>query len=107
MDLPCLAGSNTLLGPQLQVESSPILIGELENTLGPQRETPRASCLPVWLFSPSCELSMSCCLSLSIVGLLILWPGCESAGKFRSGKDLLGQCLFDQRLYLLSVQERF
>lgn len=46
---------------------------------------------------------MSCCLSLQslpIVGLFILWPGCKSAGKFRSQKDLSGQCLSDQRLCL-------
>lgn len=52
---------------------------------------------------------MSCCLSLqslSIVDLFILWPVCKSAGKFRSQKDLSEQCLSDQRLCLLSVQER-
>lgn len=60
-------------------------------------------------FSPSCEPSMSCCLSLqslSVVGLFVLWPGCKSAGKFRSQKDLSGQGLSDQRFCLLSVQER-
>lgn len=94
----CLAGSNTLLGLscKYRLQSCSILLGEVESTLGPWRETLRASCLPIWLLSPFCEPSMSCCLSLqslSIVGLFVLWPGCKSAGKFRSQKDLSGPCL--------------